>query len=152
MERHRPHPRVLALVAVVALSVAACGGAAAETAADVDLPDTTTESAPGAAGACLEGTVDCVDTPGLDADEPVQIDETGDQQFTADGWYYLGRDESELPETMRIGRRGDETMMLTEDYVIGRMTAELDDLDGDGTYTVTSVTVELADGPVTVTN
>lgn len=163
MQRPHHHSRVLALLAVVTLSVAACGGVAAEPAADADeAPDTPTDTATDtppdtaadtptdAAGTCPEGTVDCVDTPGLD-DEPVEIDETGIQQFTADAQHYLGRDESELPETIRIGRRGDEAMMLTEDYVIGRMTAELDDSDADGTYTVTSMTVELPDGPLTVT-
>ena len=60
----------------------------------------------------------------------------------------LGAPEGELGAEVRISRRGAETMMLTEDYVLGRMTVELDDA-GDG-YRVTSVTVELPDGPETV--
>jgi hypothetical protein len=57
----------------------------------------------------------------------------------------LGMDESDLPDDVRIGRKGDETFMLTEDYVLGRNTVELDDTVGG--YKVVSVRVELPDGP-----
>jgi hypothetical protein len=60
---------------------------------------------------------------------------------------FLGMGEDDLPEEVRIGRRGEEIFMLTEDYVLGRSTVELDD-DGDG-FRVSSVTVELPDGPET---
>ncbi len=60
----------------------------------------------------------------------------------------LGTPEDELGADVRVGRRGSESMMLTEDYVLGRMTVELDDA-GAG-YRVTAVTVELPDGPETV--
>ncbi len=59
----------------------------------------------------------------------------------------LGRYEDDLPAEVRIGRRGSEHFALTEDYELGRFTVDLDD-DGDG-YRVTSVTVELPDGPET---
>jgi len=59
----------------------------------------------------------------------------------------LGMPEEDLPDDVRIARRGDESFLLTEDYVLGRLTVELDD-DGDG-YRVTSVVVELPDGPET---
>lgn len=39
--------------------------------------------------------------------------------------------------------------MLTEDYVIGRMTVELDEVDGE--FIVTSVTVELPEMPESFT-
>jgi hypothetical protein len=61
---------------------------------------------------------------------------------------YLGMYESDLPDTVRIGRRGDEHFPLTRDYRLGRVTVELDDLDGSG-YRVTSLVVELPDGPET---
>jgi hypothetical protein len=56
--------------------------------------------------------------------------------------------ESDLPDTVRIGRRGDEHFPLTRDYRLGRVTVELDDIDGSG-YRVTSLMVELPDGPET---
>jgi hypothetical protein len=60
----------------------------------------------------------------------------------------LGMNESDLPDDVRIRRRGDEEFALTEDYVLGRVTVELDDTDGSG-YRVTSLVVELPDGPET---
>jgi hypothetical protein len=134
----------VALAAVLALSAVGCGTAAGD-GTDPDQP----VDAP--AASCPEGTTDCVDTPQLTDDEPVEVDETGIRQLEADARHHLGLDESELTELMRVGRRGDEVMALTEDYVIGRITVELDDLDGDGTHTVTSSTVELPDGPRTFT-
>jgi hypothetical protein len=78
-------------------------------------------------------------------------DTPGDQfpveQVRNDAHGLLGRYEADVPAEVRIGRKGDEQFMLTEDYVLGRSTVELDD-DGDG-YRVTSVTVELPDGPET---
>ena len=56
--------------------------------------------------------------------------------------------ESDLDDSeVRIARRGDEFFILTDDYVLGRSTVELDD-DGNG-YRVVSVTVELPDQPET---
>lgn len=60
----------------------------------------------------------------------------------------LGTAEADLADDIRVGRRGGEQMALTEDYVIGRYTVELDD-DGTGTFRVTAVTVEMEDGPET---
>ena len=78
------------------------------------------------------------DTPG---------DEFPVEQARDDAHGVLGRYERDLPADVRVGRRGDEYLALTEDYVLGRLTVELDD-EGDG-YRVTSVTVELPDGPET---
>jgi hypothetical protein len=99
------------------------------------------------AGMCAREQPDCVDTPQLGDDEPVDIDETGIEQLRRDAQFYLGASRSELNETVRIGRIGDEQMALTQDYVIGRITVELDEVDGD--EVVTSATVELPDGPET---
>ena len=60
----------------------------------------------------------------------------------------LGLNERDLPADVRIARIGNEQFALTEDYVLGRLTVDLDDLD-DGGYRVTSVTVELPDGTET---
>lgn len=101
------------------------------------------------AGICAQDQTDCVDTPQLASDEPVAIDETGIKQLRRDAKYYLGRSRNELPEPIRIGRIGNEHFALTEDYRVGRITVELDDVDGNGTPIVTSATVELPDGPET---
>jgi hypothetical protein len=81
--------------------------------------------------------------------------EDGSQMVTAesllaDAAAALGTPEAGLDPTWRIGRRGDETFPLTEDFIVGRFTVELDD-DGTGAYVVTSVTVELPGGAQTVT-
>jgi hypothetical protein len=62
---------------------------------------------------------------------------------------YLGTPEAGVDPAWRIGRRGDETYALTEDFVVGRFTVELDD-DGTGAFEVTAVTVELPGGAQTV--
>ena len=103
----------------------------------------------GIAGMCAEGEPDCVDTP-LGTGEPVPIDETGIQQFRRDAKFYLGKPKSEVPDLIRIARIGDEQFALTDDYRVGRITVELDDL-GRGGPVVTKSTVELPDGPETFT-
>ena len=62
---------------------------------------------------------------------------------------YLGTPEAGLDPAWRIGRRGDDSFDLTEDFVVGRFTVELDD-DGTSTFLVTTVTVELPGGAQTV--
>lgn len=61
----------------------------------------------------------------------------------------LGTPEDELPGSVRIARRGGEGFAVTDDYVLGRDTVELDEVKG--AHVVTSVTVELPDGPRTFT-
>ena len=118
----------IAALAAVALAMTACG---ADTVTDPEVPVSS--------------------EPGEDVG-----DDTTDDEFGADvdadaareeARAVLGMPEEDLPEDVRISRRGDESFMLTEDYVLGRLTVELDD-DGDG-YRVTSVVVELPDGPET---
>lgn len=130
---------------LLALGAAACGSDEA-----ADDPVTDEPAADPAAGACPEDDPDCFETGAEDTPPPDDpgagaIDEAA---VLADARALLGTPEGELPADVRIGRRGDEQMLLTEDYVIGRMTVELDEVDG--TFVVTSVTVELTEGPVVV--
>lgn len=122
-------------LAAVTLLAGACAGAGS----DAPGPDDPVSSTPD------DGAV--VDDPDLGQDGGAD-DEWA--EFPADeareqARGFLGMNEGDLPEEVRIGRRGDETFMLTEDYILGRSTVELDD-DGDG-FRVISVTVELPDGP-----
>ena len=57
----------------------------------------------------------------------------------------LGVPEDEVPAGVRTARRGELHMMLTTDHVPGRMTVDLDE-QTDGRFTVTSVTLETAEG------
>jgi ABC-type amino acid transport substrate-binding protein len=124
-----------AALAAAAL-LAACGAATADTADGND-------TAGGAAGACLAGSEDCNDI-GAPADQfPVD-------QARSDAKDLLGAAEAVLTDDIRVSRRGEETFMLTEDYMLGRMTVELDEHDGG--FVVTSVTLELPDGPETFTS
>lgn len=128
--------RLLVVPAVVAtLALAACG--ADDDAPVADQPDTpvTSPAAP--------------DAPDTSPPDPGDFgDDFPTEQARDDARAVLGVDEDDLPDDVRIGRRGDETFALTEDYVLGRRTVELDETDGDG-FRVTAVTVELPDGPET---
>ncbi len=168
------------LLLAAALILAACGGAANDIADDADVggepisdpaagtclegtPDCDdtgildgddTDAEP-TAGMCAEDTPDCVDTVVVgDEEDPDGHDPVGDefdsQSATTQAEALLGLSETELGPDVRIGRRGEEQMMLTEDYVLGRMTVELDINDMDE-WIVTAVTVELPDGPETFT-
>jgi hypothetical protein len=104
-----------------------------------------------AAGASCGDDDDVETSTGAD-DVPADPD-PGDQAFASDeareeARSLLGQPESALGEEVRVSRRGEEDFFLTEDYVLGRLTVELDD-DGSGTFVVTSVRVELPDGPET---
>jgi hypothetical protein len=125
----------LAALAAVALLAAGCGGTDAASTPDEPDPDEPVTSPD-------DGTTDDpVDDPdGVGDDCP-----TDEAREEARG--LLGMNEDDLPDDVRTARRGDETFALTEDYVLGRRTVELDD-EGDG-YRVTAVTVELPDGPET---
>lgn len=169
MTRRRSPRRTaaLALAALTLVAGTACGDDDVETSTGDEVPtetDGTTEAPLGAGGGaastCLEGTPDCEDTP-MDPDAPVSSPDGGsiappgssDEAFPTEAARdqarsLLGVAEAELTPDVRVGRRGQETFALTEDYVLGRITVELDD-DGSGTYAVTSATVELPDGPET---
>lgn len=72
------------------------------------------------------------------------------ERLLEDARSYLGTAEPGLDPHWRIARRGDGRFALTEDFVVGRFTVELDD-DGTGAFVVTAVTVELPDGEQRVT-
>lgn len=133
MTRTTRTPLLLAIGAAAAL-LAGCAG---------DTADATTDpgqAAPGL-GMCAPGVTDC---------EDVVMDDTrpSDDTLREQAQLLLGTAEVDVPADVRIGRRGDEHMMLTEDYVIGRMTVGLDD-DGTGTFVVTEVILEMEEGPET---
>lgn len=144
--------RLLSLLAIAALALSGCGNP--ESAADDE------GSAPPVAGMCAPDMPDCVDTvvePDAGADgsaeptegepgaEPVEGDADADPSAADD---LIGVAEDELDPSVRIARRGDETFALTEDYVVGRLTVELD-ADSAGVYRVTKATLERAGGPYT---
>ncbi|MAT03694.1 MAG: hypothetical protein CL424_01450 [Acidimicrobiaceae bacterium] len=135
--------RLAAPTLIGALALTACGSSDDE---QVD-SDPVSTTIPGAAGdTCLEGAADCDDTAApADGGDPDAVDEG---EFIREAEGLLGVAESELPDDVRVARRGDESFALTEDYVIGRITVELDDTDGSG-YRVVTATVELTEGPQT---
>lgn len=113
-----------------------------------DMPDCVDVVVDDSAERCTPEAVDCDDTPG-------QVEEPAGDEYDSDAareeaQALLGLTDAELEADVRIGRRGEEHMMLTEDYVLGRMTVELDINDMDE-WIVTAVTVELPDGPETFT-
>jgi hypothetical protein len=128
-----------ALLSLLLIGAAACGSTASGAGGDdADAPS---------AGTCVAGVTDCVDTVDGPIDDPGDLwgDEFPSEQARQDARAVLGMNEADLDDGVRIARRGSDEMMLTEDYVLGRLTVELDD-DGSG-YRVTSVVVELPDGP-----
>ena len=162
-------PRTRALVAGVGIVVALGIGTAVAVAADGGSDDTPIPVEPdggiGDTPIPVEPDGGIGDTPipvepdGGIGDTPIPVepdggigDTPGDEfpveQTRNDAHGLLGRFEADLPADVRIARKGAEQFALTEDYVLGRFTVELDD-DGDG-FRVTSVTVELPDGPETL--
>lgn len=137
-------PLFVAAGAALVFGLAACGQA--DSAAD----DPGQAGDAPVAGVCHQDHPDCVDTV---VGEPDDLPGEPHGDFDADAARaearaLLGSAEADLDAQVRIGRRGDEQFALTEDYVIGRMTVELD-VDAEGTYRVTAVTVELPEGPET---
>ena len=101
---------------------------------------------------CPISVTGCDDTPVTDREETTpttgglqRLDAAALDALEQRARGLLGGDEANLPANVRIGRRGNETMMLTEDFVQGRMTVELDDTDGSG-FRVVNVTVEIPGG------
>ncbi|MBW3659028.1 MAG: hypothetical protein KY457_10355 [Actinobacteria bacterium] len=133
--------KTIAAFFAAAMLATGCGGAS--TADQAEQP-----TGGGDMAMCAPGVTDCVDTVVDDQGGDGAGTRPSDDTLRETAQSLLGTAEAELPEDVRIGRRGGEQMMLTEDYVVGRFTAELDD-DGTGTFRVTSVTVELERGPET---
>jgi hypothetical protein len=142
----KPTSRLVALAAVPLLTLAACGD-----------PDTTTPAGqPGTIGAVVTVPSTDVTTPGAGTSEtpgdattvpPGAPDIAAAMRRAAS---LLGTYETDVPDDVRIARRGDEAFALTMDLVPGRLNVELD-TDADGAYVVTAVTVETEDGSETVT-
>lgn len=145
--------RKLLLLAALGLFVAGaagCGDDSTDTGAADEPGDevaTTTEALGGdgpgaAAGACPEGDPDCYE----DGSEGAPALPGSDEALREEAKALLGLSREQLPDDVRIGRIGDESFALTEDYRVGRMTVELDE-DDDGVMTVVMVTAELDAGP-----
>lgn len=98
-----------------------------------------------------ETTDDSSDETSMPADEDVEHDGSisqGEAEAVANA--YLGLTEAEAEQQAqvddrpyRVGERDGEPMMLTEDYVIGRITVTITD------GVVTKATVEATESPVT---
>ncbi len=106
------------------------------------------------AAICIEGTVDCEDTV-VSEGEPTPPEEgpLDAEAARRDARSLLGQTEEEvlaLWGDVRVGRHGDEEMMLTEDWRPGRKTIATED-DGTGTYRVVEVVLELDEGTETIT-
>jgi hypothetical protein len=133
------------LVVVLGLALAGCGS---------DEPGATSPATDAAAGACLEGTEDCVDADlsggGAPPPDGGPVDEAA---VLAEAEALLGETEDDAlaEEDVRLGRRGEEEFALTFDLQPGRRTIATED-DGTGTFRVVEVTVELTDGSQTVTD
>jgi len=121
----RRTPLVVAALAMTAL-LSACD------------PEDAVPSPGPASGTCMVGADDCDDGA------------FGHKANEDDARSLLGLREDELPDDVRIARDGDEHYALTEDYVVGRLTVELDP-DADGVHRVVLVTLEEEDGPTRFT-
>jgi hypothetical protein len=138
-------PRILtpslAALTALALVLTACGDDGMTDPGGAGDPDEPVTSAP-------DDGDDAAGDDDATGDDPDGFgDEFDVDTAIEDARAVLGVAEEDLQDDVRIARRGDETFALTEDYVLGRRTVELDD-DGGG-YRVTSVVVELPDGPQT---
>lgn len=126
--------RLAVAAGLIVLTLAAC---------DPNAPDVVVSD--GAGATCPVGTADCDDTS-VPSDDGDEIDEGA---MIRDAEALLGVARDDLPTSVRIARVGDEDMALTDDYVIGRISVELDADDG-GVLRVVAATVELTEGPHTV--
>lgn len=157
---------IFAAISLLMLGAAACGSSdtedkptgapsAACLAGDPDCYETGADSDPGtapadnpASSACLVGDPNCYET-GAEADNDGVADDSFSVEAARQAAHgLLGLPENQLPPDVRIARRGLEELELTTDYLVGRLTVDLQDTDGSG-YRVVDVTVELPDGPET---
>lgn len=134
-----PHRVLAALLVTSALALAGC--AAPSVGAGDELGGDEPASHP-VAGMCAADHPDCDDTVVGDEDD---FDSDAARKTAS---ALLGVAEGDLDADVRVARRGDEHFMLTEDYVLGRITVELE-ADADGTFLVVAATVELPEGPET---
>ena len=132
-------PLVTLVATLLTLGAGACGGADSEPAGNT----------------CLAGAVDCSDDPGSGMCPPEVTDcvDTSTEDFDVEAararaYGLLGLYRSDVPETVRIARIGDDELPITDDHRLGRMTVEIEDTDGSG-LRVVAVVVELPDGAET---
>lgn len=132
----RSLPRVLTAFALASVLASCGGGSGADPAAGGD----TATDAPTSS--------DDTSTP---ADDVEPTGEVAQAEAEAVGTAYVGLTEEEAVaqaevdgRPFRVGERDGEQFALTEDYVLGRVTATITD------GVVTEVVVEATDGPVTV--
>lgn len=135
----RSLPRFATALALAAV-LAACGGG---TDGDPATDGGTTSDTPTSS--------DSADDTSTPADDVEPTGEVTQAEAEAVGTAYLGLTEEEAQSQaevdgrqFRVGERDGEQFALTEDYVLGRVTATITD------GVVTEVVVEATDGPVTV--
>jgi hypothetical protein len=142
----RSSRRLLALAVLPVLALAACGDP--ESTAPAESPGTTLPPVTTVAPVTTIDPDTPVESPGDATTIPPGAPDIGAALRRAAS--LLGSYDTDLPDDVRIARRGEEQFALTTDLVPGRLTVELDD-DGTGAFVVTSVTVETEDGSEVVT-
>ena len=139
--------RRAAVTGVLLVTLGGCAGASptpAPPASGAPSGVTTAASAPNPAVSAGSGLVD-PDTPVPDAGSPGPDFPT--EEVIEGAKDLLGTPAAALPDGVRVVRDGDETFTVTQDFVPGRVSVELD--EAGSTSEVTVVTVELPDGPRT---
>jgi hypothetical protein len=132
----RPTPRIIGLVTVTLLALSACGDTERLSSDEPVVTNPATPTTPDPDSPVTSPVDDPTTTlPGaFDADEAARRAAS-----------LLGAQEGDLPDDVRVARRGDEEFPLTADLVPGRLTVQLDD-DGTGTFVVVEVQIESEDG------
>lgn len=132
----RPTPRIIGLVTVTLLALSACGDTERLSSDQPVVTNPATPTTPAPDTPVTSPAGDAITTV------PGALDVEAAARRAAS---LLGAQEGDLPDDVRVARRGDEELPLTADLVPGRLTVELDD-DGTGKFVVVEVQIELEDG------
>ena len=132
----RPTPRIIGLVTVTLLALSACGDTERLSSDQPVVTNPATPTTPAPDTPVTSPAGDAITTV------PGALDVEAAARRAAS---LLGAQEGDLPDDVRVARRGDEGFPLTADLVPGRLTVELDD-DGTGKFVVVEVQIELEDG------
>jgi hypothetical protein len=147
----------LLVAPALAAALAGCAGDDPEVAAIDDDPavEASADDAPdeGSGDDTVDEQTAGTSTPAdedLVQQEPGSVTQ-GEAEAIANAYLGLTLEEAEAQaliddRDLRVGAQDGEQFMLTEDYVIGRATATVDD------GVVTAVTIEATDGPYTARN